>query len=143
MEGSGSPSNTVSPGQRPTSLPSGILVHPAVSPQQTWADNFGRGCAFVGGGAGSNLTECVAMAGAYLHAKFHLDPSNRLDTIHQRHRQTDKPVAFYGPIAPQFRMSPVRNAPELRSLHAATPPVQSEYPAEHRAAAAVPLPESP
>jgi len=85
----------------------------------------------------------VARAEAYLHAKFHLDPSNRLDTIHQRHRQTDKPVAFYGPIAPQFRMSPVRNAPELRSLHAATPPVQSEYPAEHRAAAAVPLPESP
>ena len=30
------------------------------------------------------------MAGAevYLHAKFHLDPSNCLATIHQRHRQT-------------------------------------------------------
>jgi len=28
-------------------------------------------------------------------------------------------------------------------LHAAAPPVQSEYPAERRAAAAVPLPESP
>jgi len=25
---------------------------------------------------------------AYLHAKFHLDPSNRLATVHQRHRQT-------------------------------------------------------
>ena len=24
---------------------------------------------------------------AYLHAKFHLDPSNRLATIHQRHGQ--------------------------------------------------------
>jgi len=24
---------------------------------------------------------------AYLHAKFHLDPSNRLAMIHQRHRQ--------------------------------------------------------
>jgi len=34
----------------------------------------------------------VARAEAYLHAKFHLDPSNRLATIHQRHRQdrTDK-----------------------------------------------------
>ena len=27
------------------------------------------------------------MAEAYLRAKFHLDPSNRLATIHQRHRQ--------------------------------------------------------
>jgi len=30
----------------------------------------------------------VASAEAYLHAKFHLDPSSRLATIHQRHRQT-------------------------------------------------------
>jgi len=30
----------------------------------------------------------VARAEAYLHAKFHLDPSNHLATIHQRHRQT-------------------------------------------------------
>jgi len=30
----------------------------------------------------------VARAEAYLLAKFHLDPSNRLATIHQRHRQT-------------------------------------------------------
>jgi len=29
----------------------------------------------------------VAKADAYLHAKFHLDPSNRLATIHQRQRQ--------------------------------------------------------
>jgi len=27
---------------------------------------------------------------AYLHAKFHLDPSNHLATIHQRRRQTDR-----------------------------------------------------
>jgi len=50
-------------------------------------------------------------------------------------RQTDKPVGFYGPIAP-----PVPNAPS--SLHAAAPPVQSEYHVKRRAAAAVPLPES-
>jgi len=30
----------------------------------------------------------VARAEAYLHVKFHLDPSNRLATIHQRYRQT-------------------------------------------------------
>jgi len=29
----------------------------------------------------------VARAEAYLHAKFHLDPSNRLATIHQCYRQ--------------------------------------------------------
>jgi len=33
--------------------------------------------------------------------------------------------------------------PELRSQHAAAAPVQLEYPGEPRAAAAVPLPESP
>jgi len=35
----------------------------------------------------------VAKAEAYLLAKFHLDPSNRLATVHQRHReyrQTDR-----------------------------------------------------
>ena len=39
--GAGSPSNTMSPGPRPTSIPSGILMHPAVWPQQTWAENWG------------------------------------------------------------------------------------------------------
>jgi len=29
----------------------------------------------------------VARAKAYLHAKFHLDPPNRLATVHQRYRQ--------------------------------------------------------
>ena len=29
----------------------------------------------------------VARAEAYLHARFHLDPSNRLATVHERHRQ--------------------------------------------------------
>jgi len=28
------------------------------------------------------------MIEAYLRAKFHLDPSNRLVTVHQRHKQT-------------------------------------------------------
>jgi len=46
--GAGFPSNTTSPGPRPTSLPSGILIHPAILPQQTWAKI--RGCAPFGGG---------------------------------------------------------------------------------------------
>jgi len=32
----------------------------------------------------------VARAEAYLRVKFHLDPSNRFTTIHQRYRQTDR-----------------------------------------------------
>ena len=40
----GSPSNTKSPGPRPTSTPSGILVHPAVWVQRTWVDNWGCVC---------------------------------------------------------------------------------------------------
>jgi len=39
----GSPSNTMSPEPRSTSVPSGILIHPAVWRQQTWAENWGLG----------------------------------------------------------------------------------------------------
>ena len=35
----GSPSSTMRPGPRPTSMPSGILIHPAVWPRQTWSEN--------------------------------------------------------------------------------------------------------
>jgi len=45
----GSPSNAMWPGPRPTSVPSGILIHPAVWPQQTWAEYWGQGCAPFGG----------------------------------------------------------------------------------------------
>jgi len=42
----------------------------------------------------------VASAEAYLHATSHLDPSNRLATVHQRHRQTDRQTGQdNGPIA--------------------------------------------
>ena len=48
--GAGSPSNS--------KLPSDILIHPAVWPQQTWAENWGL-CPFLAGrGAGSRLTQC-------------------------------------------------------------------------------------
>ena len=36
------------------------------------------------------IEHSVAWAEAYLHAKFQLDPSNRLATIDQCHRQTDR-----------------------------------------------------
>jgi len=69
------PSNTKSPGPRPTSTPSGILVHPAVSPQQTWPENWEL-CPFRGE-LGPRLIQC-RLAEACLRTKWHLDPSNRL-----------------------------------------------------------------
>jgi len=45
------------------------------------------GCALLGEEElGPHLTQCAG-AEAYLHAKFHLDPSNRLATVYQRYRQ--------------------------------------------------------
>jgi len=40
----------------------------------------------------------VARAEAYPHAKFHVDPSNRLATVHQRHRQTGQDRQRYDSI---------------------------------------------
>ena len=39
--GAGSPSTTMIPGTKPTSIPSGVVIHPAVWPQQTLAKNWG------------------------------------------------------------------------------------------------------
>jgi len=49
----------------------------------------------------------------------------------------NKPVAFYGPIAP-----PVPNDTSLECPRASIAARQSEYPTKRLAAAAVPLPES-
>jgi len=77
--------DTMSPGPRPTFVSSGILIHPAVWPQQTWA-KYWELCPFLGrAGSPSNN---VAWAEAYLHTKWHLDPFNCLATIHQRHKQS-------------------------------------------------------
>jgi len=45
----GSPSDTMWPGLRPTSVPNGILIYPAVWPQQTWAKNLGAVPCFLRG----------------------------------------------------------------------------------------------
>jgi len=70
--GAGSACNTVSPGPRPSSVPRGILIHPAVWPQLTWAENWGA-VPFEEGGPGSPSN--TMWPGRDLHAKFHLDPS--------------------------------------------------------------------
>ena len=102
--GARSLSNTMSLGSRPTFLPSGILIYRAIWPQQIWDENFEGAVPFGERELGP------ARAEAYQHAKFHLDPSNRLATIHQRHRQdrTDRQTDN-GPIAegePFYKRSP-------------------------------------
>ena len=77
----------MSPGTRPTAVQSGISIHPAVWPQQTWTENWGLFPFFGEEQLGPHLKQC-GRAKAYLHAKFILQSSNRLATIHQRYRQT-------------------------------------------------------
>jgi len=55
--GAGSPCNTISLGSRSTSIPSGILIHPAIWPQQICAENWGL-CPFGEGELGPHLTQC-------------------------------------------------------------------------------------
>ena len=89
-EVAGSPSNTVAWAETrglATSIPSGILNLNPFSHLAT-TDMHKIGGAVPLWGMGHHLTQC-GHAEAYLHAKFHLDLSNRLATIHQRYRQTD------------------------------------------------------
>jgi len=84
-EGRG-PCLTQSPGPRPTSIPGGILIQPAIWPRQIWAENCGD-VLLLGRGSWVAVYHNVARAEAYMHAKFHLNPSNRLATVHQRDRE--------------------------------------------------------
>jgi len=79
-------SNTMSLWSRPTFLPSCILIHRAIWPQQIWAKNLGA-VPLWGRATWVPIQHNVTRAEAYLHANFHLDPSNHLATMHQRHRQ--------------------------------------------------------
>jgi len=88
MGRAGSPSNKMWPGSRPTSVLNGILIHPAIWPQQTWAENWGICPFFLGGELGPHLTQC-GLGKTYLHTKWHPNPSNLLAIIHQHYRQTD------------------------------------------------------
>jgi len=71
--GAGSPSNTMWLGLRPTSLPSGILIHPGMSSKL-------GGCPPLGEGElGLYLTQCGLGRGLPPH-QLHLDPTSRLAT---------------------------------------------------------------
>jgi len=81
--------NTMSLALRPTFLPSEILIHPAIWPQDIWAENWRRGYTPWGRGTKVPIYHNVARAEAYLHTKFHLDPTNRLARIYQCCRQDE------------------------------------------------------
>jgi len=65
-------------GPEPSSIfvPTGILIHLAVWPQKTWAENCGVLCPFLGVSWIPSYTQCRLGRVLYLHAKSQLDPSN-------------------------------------------------------------------
>jgi len=82
--GAGSTSNTMWPAPTPprsTYLPSGVLIYP-IRPfgHNKHGPKIGWLCPFWGRELGPHQTQCH-LAKAYLHAKFHLDPSSHLATI--------------------------------------------------------------
>ena len=58
FRGTGSRSNTILPGLRPTSVPSATFIHPVVWSQQTWP-KIGGGCAAFLGELSPHLTQCA------------------------------------------------------------------------------------
>jgi len=92
----GSPSNTMSPGPRSTSVLSGILIHPAVLPQQAWDENWGAVPLFWVRDSWVPIYHNVAWAKAYLHTKWHLNPSSHLATIDMGQKLEAMPLHFLG-----------------------------------------------
>jgi len=107
----GSPSNTVWPGLRPTSVVSTkwhLNSSSRLATIDTWAEKWKLLCpAFLGGEElGLHLTQCRLGRGLPPYQMAVIHPTVWLVTIHQRHRQTNKPVGFYDPIAPPVPTAP-------------------------------------
>jgi len=100
--GAGSPCNTMWPGPRPTFVPSGILIHPAVCHNKQ-AENCGL-CPVLRRGAGSP-SNTVAWVEAYLHTKWHLDPSSHLATTYMGRNWGLCPFGGGGPGSPSNTVS--------------------------------------
>jgi len=78
-----------------TTVPSGILIHPAVW-QQYMGLKVGDAVPrfFRGGGVGSSSNTVCRLGRAYLRTKWHFDPSNRLDTTYMGRKLGA--VSFFG-----------------------------------------------
>ena len=97
--GAGSPSNTMWRGPRSTSVLSGILIHPAVWSQQTWAENWGGLLCPFGGELGPHLTQCGLGRGLPpYHTRWHFDASSPFG--HNRHgpKVGDAPLFLGGEL---------------------------------------------
>jgi len=75
----GSPSNTMSPVPRSSSLPSGILIHQPFDHNRHRPKIGGLLSPFFGR---VDLTQCVLRPTSVVCTTWHLDPSSRLATIH-------------------------------------------------------------
>ena len=80
----GSTSNTILLGPRPTSVPSGILIHPTVCLKQTWGENWGL-CHFFWGQLGPHLTQCHFGHGQppYQMASWSIQPFGHCSSLSQ------------------------------------------------------------
>ena len=89
--GTGFPRLTMLPGPRPTFVPIGILIHPAIWPQWIWAENWG--CAPFGG-AGSHITQCgrclppCQVSSSSIQPFGHNTPTLQADRQTEHDRQT-------------------------------------------------------
>jgi len=81
--------NTMSPSPRPTSVPSGILFHPAMWLQQTWAENWGNMPLLWGGAGFPSNTMWLGPRPIDMRSFILIHPTV-LATIHQRYRQRDR-----------------------------------------------------
>jgi len=124
--GAESTSNIMWPGARPTSVPSGILIHPAVWPEQTWAENWGL-CPFGGGRMCPQVTQCGPDRGLPPYQvvsksvqPFDVDHNTRTS---QTDRHTDKHTDN-GPITygePFCKRSPKNHTSKLHEIFCTLP----------------------
>jgi len=107
VRAAGSRSSTIWPGPRHTSMTSAILIHPAVWPQYSWAENWGGGSVpFWGGELRPHLTQCRLSRGLPPY-QVHLDPCSRLATIEMGRKLGMVPPLFgRGAWSPSNTKSP-------------------------------------
>jgi len=109
------PSNSMWPEPRPTSVPSGILIHPAVWPQQTWTENWGLLCPFWGRGWSSSntmwpwLRPASIPSGILIHRTVSLQYTNVTDRTDRTTDRTDN-----GPGEQFYKRSPKNDCCDIK-----------------------------
>ena len=100
-----SPCNTKSPGPRPSSIPSDILIHAAIWSQHIWAENWGRLCPFRGGRAGSpSNTTWPGLRPTCMPSLILIHPTVWPQYSNVTDRQTNKTDSFGRPFVKRFAL---------------------------------------